>query len=120
MSLYVELVSLVLERGNVKITAPVTYSSIRRGVNLVIHNLNVEAEFMDMEKFQGVIAIKELPEEESKQAGGVIERTFELTYYPDGREVPDCFKPKFQFKLVGESNEDAPTSLGASEKPQAD
>lgn len=93
MAKYHELVEYVMERGVLTITAPVTYSSIRRGINKVIDEVNKDAEILETPTFAGDIVIKELRRE------GLL-YTYKLTYMPQGRELPDCFKPRFEFEIV--------------------
>lgn len=93
MAKYHELVEYVMDRGELTITAPVTYTSIRRGINRVIKEVNADAEILDTPKFEGDIVIKELRRE------GLL-YTYKLTYMPQGRELPDCFKPRFDFEII--------------------
>lgn len=101
MAKYHELVEYVMERGELTITAPVTYTSIRRGINKVIREVNSDAEILGTPTFEGDIVIKELCRD------GLL-YTYKLTYMPQGRELPDCFKPRFDFEIVTpEENTDA-------------
>lgn len=98
MADYGDLVEQVMQKGSVTIVTSVTYSSLRRGINRVIQQVNLASEFEDLgvEKFKGEISAAPVPH---KGLG----KKFKLTYYPNGRELPECFKPKFTFSIVEDS-----------------
>lgn len=111
MADYATLVEKVLERSKLRITTPVCYSSIRRGINKVIEQINNNAEILedDTYKFRGEISIAL---EQETSAGKV----YLLTYHPNGRELPDCFKPKFEFNIVESEDENTSGSLGQNQE----
>lgn len=102
MSDYESVVLAALEQGSITIETPVTYSSMRRGVNKVIEIINGSAELMEdpTARLQGEIAVKLVRK-------GKTGNVFTITHYPEGRPLPECFKPRFTFKIVGDSNEDS-------------
>jgi hypothetical protein len=95
MADYADLVQAVMQSKTLTIVSPVTYTSLRRGINRVIKQINEAAEILDDSsyKFQGEISAKM----EYKTPLGY---RYLLTYHPEGRELPDCFKSKFEFRVV--------------------
>lgn len=102
---YQQLVQLVLERNEVKIASPIAYGSIRRGVNKVMDSLKVTAEF-DGEIFQGHVTVKQL---DGKTSEGNYK--YLLTFHPDGKPLADMFKPRFEFELLGDEDEQPDPTL---------
>lgn len=97
MSNYESVVLAVLENGSVTIETPVCYTSLRRGLDKVIAIINDSAELMGDDGIKGDITIHQL----GKGAKG---RVYKIAHYPDGAPVPEAFKPKFEFTIVGESD----------------
>ena len=102
MADYADLVQQVLNKTTITICTPVGMSSLRRGINKVIDQINQAADIFDDEslKFKGGISVKPLGEDTTG-------KLYLLTHYPDGRPLPECFKPKFNFKVVEVQDADA-------------
>lgn len=111
MADYTDLVQQVINKTKITIVSHVTYTSIRRGINRVIKNINEAAEILedDSYKFKGEISVKL----EYKTPVGY---RYILTHHPEGRELPSCFQSKFDFSIV--EPEDANTS-GCMEQDKA-
>jgi hypothetical protein len=107
MADYADLVQQVLNKTTITICTPVGMSSLRRGINKVIGQINEAADIFEdgSLKFKGDISVKPLGE----NAAGKL---YLLTYYPDGRPLPECFKPKFNFKVVEVQDADASRVVG--------
>lgn len=97
MANYIDLLEAVVTRGTVTIQTPVKYSALRRGINKLIRECNESAEIMDDDsmRFKGEVSIRE---------DDPVRSIYTLTYYPDGRPLPECFQPKFEFKIVEPDN----------------
>jgi hypothetical protein len=107
MADYADLVQQVINKTTITICTPVGMSSLRRGINKVIKNINEAADIFedDSLKFKGDVSVKPI----GTNAAGKL---YILTYYPDGRPLPECFKSKFNFEVVEVQDADPSRTVG--------
>lgn len=114
MADYADLVQQVINNKQLTIVSPVTYTSLRRGINRVIKQINEAAEILDdpSYKFKGEISAKL----EFKTPVGY---RYLLTHHPEGRELPDCFKSKFEFSVVEPTDANTSGSMEQDKEGEA-
>lgn len=100
MSSYTDLADQVIAQGTLRIESNVTISSLRRGLQKALDEINISRDIMEQPTYNGRFAIKELE----------LPNTVEITYTTEAPARNGAFAPKLQFKILEDTDDGATTS----------